>query len=90
MLVPFLFPETQWPAIPSPYAAGVLGVLFQLEQTLIVTPFPDPRGMLGFSESDILMMRVGAHWQKAFSEEQIAFALRQRDGRRGDHPQAAD
>ncbi len=34
MTTPFtLFPETQWPAIPSPYAAGVLGLLFQLEQT---------------------------------------------------------
>jgi phenylacetate-CoA ligase len=34
MIAPFsLFPETQWPAIPSPYAAGLLAVLFQLEHT---------------------------------------------------------
>jgi phenylacetate-coenzyme A ligase PaaK-like adenylate-forming protein len=34
MFVPFsLFYETQWPALPSPYAARVLAVLFQLEHT---------------------------------------------------------
>jgi phenylacetate-CoA ligase len=34
MVVPYTsLPETQWPAIAEPYAAGVLAVLFQLEQT---------------------------------------------------------
>jgi phenylacetate-CoA ligase len=34
MTTPFsIFPETQWPAIASPYAAGMLSLLFQLEHT---------------------------------------------------------
>ena len=39
MIVPFsIFPETQWPAVPSPYAAGLLGVLYQLEHTQWCSP----------------------------------------------------
>lgn len=34
MFVPFsILSETQWPAVPSPYAGGLLGILFQLEQS---------------------------------------------------------
>jgi phenylacetate-CoA ligase len=34
MLTPFTtFAETQWPAIPAPFGAGVLAMLFQLDQT---------------------------------------------------------
>jgi phenylacetate-CoA ligase len=34
MFVPFsAFPETQWPAVPSTYAGGLLGILLQLEHT---------------------------------------------------------
>lgn len=39
MILPYtVFPQTQWPAIPSPFAAGVLGVLFQLEHTQWLPP----------------------------------------------------
>ena len=34
MTTPFTrFPENEWPAVPSAYAAGMLAMLFQLEQT---------------------------------------------------------
>jgi phenylacetate-CoA ligase len=39
MFEPFsFFSEARWPAVPSPYAGGVLAMLFQLEQTQWLSP----------------------------------------------------
>ena len=43
------------------------------------SPFPDPSGMLDIFQSGILRRSIQTMGKKHFSEEQIAFALRQAD-----------
>lgn len=53
---------------------------FGRRQQLTFTPFPDPRGMLDSCKSGVFSRRIGTIGRKHFTEEQIAFALRQYEG----------